>query len=194
MILRNYDNIVTAIKTNFTRDIDTSAFGDGYLSVGIGDSVFPIYNYSNGTKIPFLNWTGATSSNYSGFYFGSGTTAPTYDDTSMESQYTYGTHFSLVSSSLTQTTVYNEETQCFEKTTKQIFTAITDLTINEIGVRSLFYKNGSSSGDLYALVFREVLETPISVPEGANFIVTFKQNIPANPNKPTDYTATASVE
>jgi hypothetical protein len=62
-----------------------------------------------------------------------------------------------------------------------------DITIREIGV---IYADFNTQ----YLMYREVLETPIEVPVNANFKLTLTKKVSVNPNIPTDYAATASVE
>jgi hypothetical protein len=196
MLLRNYDNYSNLISLNRSsygdKIGDTSKFGDGYLNVkDINGTVRDVtYYYS---LSPFYTWN--TGGNGCGtlFCFGSGSTPVDYDDYKLESLYKESTDYSIVSNSITHTTpTYDEEDNTWENTISQAFTALKELTINEIGVYQKFVYKGSSTTT--ALIYRKVLDTPIVVPANANVVLSFTSKVNACSNKPANYEASVSVE
>ena len=204
MLLRNYDNFITAITSlnsliNYQSSVLSSyvdVFGDGHINVKNmagkitqiragqnAQSVAPLSNFGendNGTN---------AGTNQSSLIVGGGTKEVSYDDYCLDNQFTTS-QVTYVSNTQTKSRVYDETENAWVSTYKRIMTAKEDITITEIGVKHFYYEQYSNT----MLVYRELLETPIEVPANANFVLTFIQKIYANPNKPADYVATASVE
>lgn len=199
MLLRNYDNIevisrlrasTPAMPLSGTYGLDdnfnikpTSNETINYVGSHCDMSLF---NFKNGA-----NSYGGGGVNYTNLIVGSSDTPVTYNDTSLGASISTA-NITNLSESFTDP-VYDEVNQTWTREYKKVFSAVSDITIKEIGiVKGLSCNSGNYQK--YFLVYREVLETPIEVPTGANVVITFKAIVSANPNKPTDYVATASVE
>jgi hypothetical protein len=207
MILRNYDNIMAAKKCHSTSTGTATEFGDGYLTakVYIGD-VHNIYaNHHGWVHLPLshilhsasINQNASTSISSIGssnIICGSGNTDVSYDDYKLASGFT-SKQVTKPSdeTGVTETINYDENEKVWIHTVNKRYTANENITISEIGIISDFAYSNSSSAFKSALVYRKVLDTPIEVPAGANFILSLTTTVSANPNKPADYDATAAV-
>lgn len=197
MLLRNYDNIMTLKalgSTDTTKYLDTSGFGDGILSLKMvsgtmcsvlntyAPAPFNLFDTSYSNAIDYFN---SRSSNLICGSLGGGEDV-TYDD------YTLNviTNFKYVSSSISGV-VYDSTDNSYSVTFKKTYFNNTG-AVQTVGYIGVSYR---PSGDAYHfLVYKEKLETPVEVPVNASITLTFTQKVYANPNKPTDYVATASVE
>lgn len=163
MLLRNYYNYMAMM--HFDKLSSASSFGDGFLS---------LKNTSGSLTYPYASsgsWSGyspcsiqnlLTSSSYHSY--GSGVTAVTYEDYKLENEITSG-----ISKTISNTDpVYNAETKKWSSTIAHtiINTSSNLITINEIGT-----SGRCSSGT--ALVYRTVLDTPITIAAGSAATITF---------------------
>lgn len=193
MLLRNYDNLMAIsgmLKTRGTNNYISSdeGFGDGILSVKrvYPDTVSRVVNsdwgYEPLSTFEGIQYTESFSTGSSNLGVGSGSRPVTYDDNKMESPL----HLTFVNHSFDYS--YDEENNALVSNYRKIFSTTTDVTIREIGI--LYTAPGTGA----ILVYREVLESPIQVPAGSNVVIKFTKKQSLNQNRPTDYTATASVE
>lgn len=207
MLLRNYDNIMTAHRlTNFVKGettnaklaTDTDVFGDGHINTKNTNGKIENYSmHGNNTFLPFYSFievdNASTSTNHyrSRIIVGSGNKPVSYDDYCLDTMFQSGeTGFASNSSKVEKT--YDEALGAWKNTYKRTFTNTSneEITVREIGVIYDHYHNanyGTSS-----LVYRKVID-PITVEADANFVVSFTQIISANPNKPADYDASAAI-
>jgi hypothetical protein len=206
MLLRNYDNMMTAKKISSRASGSATVFGDGHLTAkDLLESVYNIHSpCSDWAYLPlaYFHYNFDIDSKdgaygYSNLICGSGNTSETYDDYKLASPFT-STQVSKIGQAtfVTDTHTYNENDGTWTHTVTKTYIANESITIREIGVTSgFYYKNGNYHGA--ALVYRKVLDTPIEVSAGATFVLSFTATVsanPNNPNKPADYDASVSVE
>lgn len=197
MNLRNYDNVMAAkqlvAEYSSSRDIsqgEHTNFGDGHLTfkdvnANIKKITYYCGSHYEGMRLPFSD----SSSVSTGLICGSGDTPVTYDDYKLATELT-SNEISFVSINYSDTT-YDEATNSFKRTVKKIFAAKKDLTIKEIGFANYVY-NGS--GQYITLLYRKVLDEPISVQANSNFELTLTTVVSACANKPTEYEASVTTE
>ena len=212
MILRNYDNIMTARRLTVYNygvklSTDTEHFTDGHINVKGFDGVMEnIWNGSTGGGLlplsafkEYANQKDNSLSNgVSNLVCGGGNTdvngnvGVSYDDYELAEIFST-LQVEYIPGSSKCEKVYNADGS-WTSTYSRIMTNISGemLTVKEIGVFSGFPFNSSSFDS--CLTYRKVLDTPIEVPAGANFVLSFTTTVSANPNKPADYDASASVE
>ena len=200
MYLRNYDNVMVAKNLcSYSKQCisqgEHTNFGDGHLTVKTtGAQIYRIF----GGASDCLRQVFDMSSYYvgEGLTFGSGDTPVAYDDYALSVPATDSV-CSHVSYSLSDTT-YDEATDTFKRTMKRIFAAKQDLVIKEIGWVTRISGSSSqtvSSGSEYGcLVYRKVLDEPISVEANSNFELTFTTVVSSCANKPTEYEASVVTE
>lgn len=202
MLLRNYDNLMVAkcmpvSSTSKIISTDTDVFGDGHLNVLSSSNIKRAINFNTGWRYTpcsyftdsFINTSGSLSEGMSGLVCGNGDTPVTYDDYALELPFT-ASQVGYVSGAHKTEMVYNESDNSWTTTYTRPLAAITDIVVKEIGVYTGFYYGSSYDK---ALVYRKVLDTPIEVTAGSNFILTFTTVMSANPNKPADYDASAAI-
>lgn len=202
MLLRNYDNIMAAVrmpyidssKTNISND--TTTFGDGCLTIKDKQgTINPIYMGTTSVTNPFSYFS--TSSNYNSsasaicsmLWCGSGTEKPKYDNHMLNSPFKPGTteieHISHAVGA-----VEYKNGVC-SRSYSRTFKASTNITVNEIGVfHNVPYSSGTSSNS-WCLVYHDIV-TPKYVAEGSYFTITMTITHSANPNDPVR--VSASVE
>lgn len=173
MLLRNYDNIVAVRLLGKSVDDTTKGFVDG--SLALKTVAGSLSNNINDGYIPFTRW-GSSGVGYSFITIGSddGTLYPIdYDN------YKLGNAINdITATSYTiETPAYNEDTNEYIIPITYDFKATTDITIKELGVIHVCNVIGS------VLVYREVLNNPITVAAKAYARVTFNVSAPANANK-----------
>ena len=195
MNLRNYDNVIAAkqliaVHNTYISQGEHNNFGDGHLTFKDKGANIRKISYCcgssgyEGMRLPF------SDSGYvgSGLICGSGDTPVTYDDYKLATEFT-SNDISIVSIKYSDTT-YDEATNSFKRTETKIFAAKQDLIIKEIGFSSGVYSNSS----LYeTLMFRKVLDEPISVQANSNFELTFTTTVSACANKPAEYEASVTT-
>ena len=195
MLLRNYDNIVAGISSvgtgnGFVGDI--TIFGDGHLNTKSVQGNLSKIDLINSKVLP-MSQLYTNTQDYSGrswIVLGSGTTPVTYDDYKLENELSTSQIVGNSSSGIIGDSVYNEQNKIWTKTLSYDFQAKSDVTVSEIGV--IYYANGSNNTK-YCLVYREVLDTPISLTTGQYLKVSITTTVSANPNKPTDVSATVET-
>ena len=188
MLTRNYDLICSAISSTFKRTViktleDKVKNVDGstiYSSIALG--YYPLNN------IVITNNIGSNNGN-TVLLVGSDDTPVTYDDYKI----TLISGLTGVSATEFQTGLIEDDT-VFENTIKVIYTNSNadSIIIKEIG--AYFNVVGNASSNYQILLYREVLDTPIEVPSGANAVISLTKRTSLYPNIPADYVATASVE
>lgn len=205
MFLRNYDNYWTIlnsmqffVKNACSSGTSTTQWGDGYFnlkapsgslaySLFVGDSY---YTSSFGSDYSWSFFYGPISLNTSSICLGTGSEPVTYDD--------YKLSGDVVSLALTQqssSTKYIPETNKWRRSIICTCTNLTesDITVGEWGLYKWNYNNGSGStrpslsysntSSQVALMFREVLDTPITIAAGTTTTFTFSIDVPM-PNHP----------
>lgn len=208
MLLRNYDNLMLVRMTpppNLSyKDIvstDKDIFGDGHINAKTtGGSIVQLSaDYMYWRYNPFQNFVESVSNNAYSTYAasslicGGGDTAVTYDDYKLDVPFTT-TQMSDVTGSQKLTRTYNEDDNSWTFTYCRTLFAKTDLTIKEIGIITQSYPQYDKSNSTQIhLIYRKVLETPVEVPANANFVLSFTMTVSANPNKPADYNASATL-
>lgn len=192
MLLRNYDNIVAALSLvsySESQIGDTTVFGDGHLNakllsgsisyirgVGSDNSVLPLQ---------VLCSSAYTANGYSWISLGSGTTPVTYDDYKLENELSTSQITVNSSSRIIGDPIYDEINKTWTKTMSYDFQAKSDVTVSEIGIK--YFRS-----DHY-LVYREVLEQPVSLTTGQYLKVSITTTVSANPNKPADVSTTVET-
>jgi hypothetical protein len=206
MLLRNYDNymVTRQILRSTTGDSgykpfnDTSAFGEGHINIKDYNGTIKVFapatttNGSNSGMTAFaylMENVYSLNGGGSNLVVGSDDTPVTYDDYKLGSIIPTS-QIKAVSQSVS-TPKYNENTKSWDTTYSKRYVANSDITIKELGIVEYLW---SSTGAAFALLYREVLSSPISVPANATVVVTFTMKVYDTPNKPVDYAATASVE
>lgn len=201
-ILRNYDNYMAAINlgiistatSSVSQATDVKTFGDGHINITNTWGSLVNFGYSSQNRIPpFSLWTNEgnkdanlNASQRTNLICGNGTKEESYDD--------YG--ISLISN-LTPIThqvkgrIYDADTKTWSVVYEKTFNTLNDITITEIG--AVYNGYNTNGGGLGVLVYRKLLDEPIEVPAGANFILSFTTKVSANPNKPAAYDASAAV-
>lgn len=203
MLLRNYDNIITAKKRMLNSQgyasTDKTTFGDGHINMktpngSIQDIYICDYNYFE----PFSVFLTTDVSNYgynrgySNLMCGGGNTPVTYDDYKLDAVFT-STQVTYASGDhRTGEPVYDETDNSWTFTYSRTFKANEAITVKEIGVGYNFHYSSSSTAG--SLLYRKVLDTPIEVPANANFVLSFTTKVYANPNKPANYDASVTTK
>ena len=114
-----------------------------------------------------------TSYNANILYFGTGTKEATVSDYKLQSPIEDDV-FTPGSASTTRNTNYPGN---YTITQSFVYTGNADVTITEVGLINSVEKSGSSSsGYARLLMAREVLENPITVSKGQQFVVTMTIN------------------
>lgn len=187
MLLRNYDLLCALQLSTFKKTVIDTIRTKIKTTAGssIGNSTaFTSY-------IPFNNFiitNNVTGTNgYSTLVVGSDDTPVTYDDYKIS----LISGLTGVSATEFQTGLIDNET-IFENTIKTIYTNSNADTviIKEIGV----YYNVANNTSYATMIYREVLDTPIEVPSGANVVISLTKKINLCSNQPAEYTATATTE
>lgn len=198
MLLRNYDNIVAAyslVSYQESQKGDITVFGDGHLNyksingsmqyvrnVGISSSILPLQRLAPSSVV---------SHGHSWISLGAGTAPVTYDDYKLENALPTSTIEVSSSSAIIGDPIYDEINKTWTKTMSYDFQAKSDVTVSEIGVYFQMVSNSSTNST--TLVYREVLDTPISLTTGQYLKVTITTTVSANPNKPADVSATVET-
>lgn len=218
MLLRNYDNIMLARTRpaimSMYLSTDTTTFGDGFINTKditgtIRDIYKEYYDYGNPFQYFSLqNNDTAGPNTCSNLVCGSGNTnclnekGVHYDDYCLASPFTTTQITGVGDTDICADPIYNEDgTWTFSYSRN--FLAKEDLKLNEeTGVDTRVKEIGVYYGCSYGkstsyykttLVYRKVLDTPLSVEKDQQFTLTFTTTISGNPNKPADYEATATV-
>lgn len=197
MLLRNYDNIVAAyslVSLAEGQKGDTTVFGDGHLNYkSIANSIEYITGIGYGWGLPLQRLYPGTqgSEGASWISLGSGTIPVTYDDYKLENQLSTSQILVNTSSEIIGDPIYDETNKTWTKTMSYDFTAKSDVTVSEIGVIYCLNSRGYSAH--LALVYREVLDTPVSLTAGQYLKVSITTTVSANPNKPADVSATVET-
>lgn len=199
MFLRNYDNIFILRNSPITLSdpSSSSVFGEGSLY---------LKNVGGGIQNPvpegslFTKFVSADNSNPSTSDTVGRTCSIRWSDSTEPVDYDeYTVNFPNTSTPVSVSTEYeyNEIDESYITTVKQIYVAKQPLTVGSIIVTiipSYTQATAYPKGAKQVMLFREVLDAPIDVDTDGSFVLTFKMKRPANPNKPADYVATASVE
>ena len=192
MLLRNYDNIMVNFNligsSTGTPNAYQSFNGDS-LKITTTNGTVSDYNSSNDTA-PFLYFrtssantvNGVGSWGVSNLVCGNDSNPTTYDSYTIENPSN-----AIPVSQAFDDVVYDEAAKTYSRTYRKVYMANEDLVINCIGIVYSIYSQG-------VLIYRKTLDAPIEVPANANFVLSFTTTVSANPNKPADYDATASVE
>lgn len=202
MNLRNYDNVMAAkqlvmVSGECISKGEHTNFNDGHLTVKTTSaSIRRIYNdgsYSDFSS-PFSCDVGSV---VGGLTCGQGDSAVTYDDYKLNIPVT-DSDCSHVSHTISDTT-YDASTNTFKRTLTRIFAAKKDLVIKEIGFITGITSDTSqtaSTSNVYpssCLMYRKVLDAPISVQANSNFELTFTTTVSACANKPANYDASVTT-
>jgi hypothetical protein len=200
MLLRNYDNIMTAIRyplatsSSSTTITDKDVFGDGHLNFkDINNKLQTIYiNRPTGTvPLNCFNANAASNGAYGSsinntvIWCGRGSKDVSYDDYKLESAFTINTD--IVHSTLSiSTPVYNTDDNCWIYQVKRSFQAMADIEVCEIGM--LFPFNYQSGYSTACLIYRDTI-TPKSVAKDSYFTISITLSYSANPNDPVRVSA-----
>lgn len=197
MLLRNYDNTVAALSlVGSNSDMagkEGGTFGDGNLTVKTIEGSRYYISLSRAGFLPMsrLYPSERTSDQgYSWVILGSGSAPVTYDDYKLENGLSTSQIVGISSSGITGDFVYNEQNKTWTRTLSYDFQAKSDITISEIGV---VYHLPLRYMYQYLLVYREVLDTPVSLTTGQYLRVSITTTVSANPNKPADVSATVET-
>lgn len=192
MLLRNFDNIMIFEKLcKLDNKINNSGYGDGFLGVKTWSGTLLNVGYT----LPFKSFSAQNNSVYVYGYpkllCGYDEAEVTYDDYKIASL----PSLNFVSHSVSPIT-YDSETNTYTTEYTKTYNNATSntVTINCIGCAT---GSNSSTGDnteYHALYYKEKLPQEIEIPAGASITLKLKTTVTGNPNKPTDYVATASVE
>lgn len=148
---------ITEYRPNFTSAI---LFGGSIGSYAIctesqNASAYNLNSYSNGSS---YNGNKLLAIN-----FGSGNTPPTINDINLESEYKYTTNLRQLEIQFSRT--YDNDTLTVKKILKGRYVAITDMTINELGL-------SAGCNGTRILLSRDVLSEPLAVTAGQTFSVS----------------------
>ena len=194
MLLQNYDYLM-AFSNMCQRSDGSGQNSPSGISLKRYDGITTdAYVSTSGLRLPMVSFRNDAnqhtfnSSQYNNLIVGSDDTPVTYTDSKISPISTS----SITPLTHTNSNVLDETTGEIVSTYRKTFNALADITIKEIGVMYGVPYNSSSANGF--LVYREVLETPIEVPLGANVVITLTKRISTNPNQPADYVATANVE
>jgi len=200
MLLRNYDNLMVTqctatVSANEILD-DFTSFGDESLTFkDMTGKIYPFrpfsqYNHPFNYFYQMDTWSSFNSRGQTYITAGKGSTPVTYDDYKLAEILT-SADAQKVSHSVSEL-VYDQETKTWSRTYNCVCVAKKDITIREIGVYfPVDYSTSSSPKS--TLLYRQVFDDDIVVPANASFILSFTTTVSANPNKPADYVASASV-
>lgn len=188
MVLRNYHNILAALVLG-AKSTGELSFGDGCLSIKtpsgtlyyLDHSIVSVYSCyeSIGKPTGSMNTNSSGSATFSSMVFGTGDTAVTYDDYKLESEYTSYSRASFV---VTEP-VYDASTRKFTRTVSCVLTntGASEVTLKEMGIyMSTAGYSSSTTGARWCLVYREVLDTPITIAAGdsVKYTHTFEYTMP----------------
>lgn len=120
-----------------------------------------------------------TAYNNSGYVLGSGNTPATEDDYELQSLITTltGTYANIL--------IYDETNHCYKMRTTLTVSNPTSasITISEVGklvaVRTGTTRGGSTNTTSYVLIFRTVLDTPVTIPSDESSIIAFDYVYPS---------------
>ena len=200
MFLRNYDNI--RLSSSMISIPSTGGFNlNGRLAVkGWYGDVTGVYNSTHNFKFAPASSTGSyndnsvVKTNYDGIDYyklvvGSDDTPVSYDDYQLKGLISTN-DIGFVTSS-TADVIYDENDNTVSQTYSKIFVAKNDITIKEIGITGICNNTGGGYKQ-NSLIYREVLQTPVEVPQGANVVVTFTLKRTLYDNQPVE--ATVNVQ
>lgn len=212
MFLRNYDNWMLALMGAAHTNGYATGFDSSYLSHYNGWKIMSTYNSHIGntdtagdgyinfrtTSGALKNISGSTSGDSDlvicptamgayGICLGNGDTAVTYEDYQLSGEVVIpNSKLALVSTVVT----FNATKKCFTRTTIYTYTNTgdSDITIKEWGLYNntgtpSTTKDFSNSHANMVLMFREVLDTPITIAAGTSGTLTFSVDLPM-PNHP----------
>jgi hypothetical protein len=203
MLLRNYDNIMTARQTIITKpgyiSTDTEKFEDGHLNVtSIYGSKNALYSSSSSwgflplqcfMETPMDSFTGMLSGGGTSLICGGGDGPVSYDDSKLSSPFS-SSEMSYTVGSAKVEKEYKDGT--WTSTYTRVVTALGgERTIREIGAVTQYYTSNNTVS--YCLAYRKVLENEIVVPENGSVVLTFTTTVSANPNKPIEHNASATL-
>lgn len=201
MFLRNYDNIRVsssmigqfASNKGFNLDGRLAVRGWSGGTTGVYDSI-QNFNFASSSSTGSYNDNSVVTTNYDGISYcklvvGSDDTPVTYDDYKLGALISTN-DIGFVTSSTTDV-IYDESDDTVTQTYTKIFVAKNDITIKEIGINGVCNNTGGGYRQ-NSLIYREVLKTPIDVPQGANVVISFTLKRTLYDNKPVE--ATVSVE
>lgn len=201
MWLRNYYNCLTgALLTDDTltsstpptdynppimaKNTSAQSFSPYYqfLSNAISSSTYSEYGYA--LAILYIGkerckYGTADITNPVGIWCGTGTTPVTYEDYTLESPINSGLTIVSNSGTLRQQTQYNSSNNHYS--TKRSFTinnsSTSNITISEIGISVCVPYQSTYAISYYGvLVYREVLDTPITLAPSESIVVTFEKD------------------
>lgn len=189
MFLRNYDNIIVLYHfssgTGLTHDYSnklfigsSTVFGDGNINVRSSNgTVQGFRKFGNMNYVQYI-----TSLSSSRICLGTGTTPVTYEDYTLSGTVLDNSKLTYVSYKID----YDATNRKVSKTVTYTYTNETEeaITISEWGLFFNYYEvNGGFRfvNDGYVvLLYREVLETPITIEPGTSATLKFKIDIPIN--------------
>ena len=196
MWLRNYYNMLTAFfladdtLTSSTQPTDYDPPIMLHLRTGLwraANSHSLTYDLSSSTYMSYIrnfvsgNFFGKEMANYGnnpnrGFaiQFGTGTTAATYDDYTIETPITSGLSIVTPYGTLTQATAYDNVTHHISSKHSYTInnTSASPITITEFGI----YVDAAEAVGESILIYRDVLATPITLNPSESAIVSFERD------------------
>lgn len=188
MFTRNYDLICSICSSTFKKS-NISVLDNKTKNVN-GDTVYSSFAVG---YFPFNNFVitnnVGSQNGQTALLVGSNDAPETYDDFKLN----LITGLTGISATEFQTGLIENDT-IFENTIKVIYTNSNSdtITIKEIG--AYYDPVGNTSNYYQFLIYREVLDTPIEVPAGANVVISLTKRVNLYSNQPADYVATASIE
>lgn len=203
MLLRNYDNFQTVLKMcgvygSSIKFITSAIFGDGVLSfkdtsgtISTSDFLSNTSDYRKPMFGYFYQSNGEGSVNTIGdscLVCGYDDNEVSYDDYKINDKKAKLTY---VGHSVTTATI-NENNEMVSTYTKTLYNSSNeDITINCIGVE--YCATISNKSYNRWLIYKEKIEE-ITIPAGANVVLTFTTKAPMQQNKPANYEVTATTE
>lgn len=202
---RNYDNLFVS---TFAFDMDTTAS----TTTDTPNHEKPYFRTTNGSYVttgataPYVKSIqdasvriyppttyGVSDESFSGatacyprtsIQLGSGSTTPSYDDYCLHTPFTANMSLGTVSTS----TVYDPDTHIYTRTHKIpiLYSGSEPITVTEYGIFTTFCRSTSKLAK--TLVYRETLDTPVTLEQNDTIEITFSQSI-MQPNY-TEYPAT----
>ena len=169
MILKNYWTLLNKISTLANPDTNTTGAvksltgTDISFQCGANNNAYGMKNVINNSNL---------KGNIS-FVIGTGNTPPEFDDYCLENDITS----SISNANFSLATTESEEGARVVYIYSGTNNAENEITITEIGISKELYEGTSTiSVSGTTLLVREILGTPITVPAGQGFVVTFEWN------------------
>lgn len=201
MLLRNYDNIMSAqgLLGSYPRNIIGSEFGPNNLTLKKTDgTVTPVF-YGAPFREPATNDNnGNPGRNQFSLCCSSDNNEPNYNDYILANRCSakYITHyyetFQENNKNIIEIDLDNGQ-KGWKKTYKKLYSANEDIQVGKIGVIVNLYDGNYSPYDHYILVYEEKLPEVLDIRKYTNFELSFTTIVSENPNEPITYQTEVTI-